>query len=204
MQADTHVGHEERDQMTTTSKLPLRLLGAIAIVSLGATALTACSATGTKAITVGTTDQVVSIDPAAEYDNGSFAIINQVYPFLLNSVPGTADVTPDIAVSAAFTAPTQYTVKLKSGLKFANGHDLTASDVKFSFDRVVSIADENGPSSLLWNLDSTEAKDDLTVVFNLKSANDQTFPATLSSPAGPIVDEESFPADKILSDNDVV
>lgn len=190
--------------MTNVSKTALRVLGVAAIASLGAAAFTGCASVGgSSAITVGTTDQVVSLDPAAEYDNGSFAIINQVYPFLLNSVQGKAEVTPDIATSASFTSPTEYTVVLKSGLKFANGHDLTASDVKFSFDRVVKIADENGPSSLLWNLDSTEAKDDTTVVFHLKNANDQTFPATLSSPAGPIIDEEVFPADKVLSDEEI-
>ncbi|MFX7849453.1 ABC transporter substrate-binding protein, partial [Acinetobacter baumannii] len=89
--------------------------------------------------------------------------MNQVYPFLLNSQYGTSDVTPDIAESAEFTSPTEYTVKLKSGLKFANGHDLTSSDVKFSFDRQVTIADPNGPSSLLGNLDSVSTPDDTTV-----------------------------------------
>ena len=53
----------------------------------------------------------------------------------MNTPYGSPDVEPDIAVSAEFTAPTEYTVKLKPGLKWANGHDLTASDVKFTFDR---------------------------------------------------------------------
>ena len=83
---------------------------------------------------------------------------------------------------------------LKPGLKWANGNDLTSSDVKFTFDRQLAIADENGPSSLLYNLDSVEAPDDTTVVFNLKSENDQVFPQILSSPAGPIVDEDVFSA----------
>src|SRR5689334_13135592 len=75
---------------------------------------------------VGTTDKITSIDPAGSYDNGSFAVMNQIYPFLFNSQYGTADVTPDIAESGEFTSPTEYTVTLKDGLKFANGHDLTA------------------------------------------------------------------------------
>ncbi len=56
-------------------------------------------------IIVGTTDKITSLDPAGSYDNGSFAVMNQVYPFLLNSVYGTAEVTPDIAESAEFTSP---------------------------------------------------------------------------------------------------
>src|SRR6478752_3592313 len=153
---------------------------------------------------VGTTDKITSIDPAGSYDNGSFAVMNQIYPFLFNSQYGTADVTPDIAESGEFTSPTEYTVKLKDGLKFANGHDLTASDVKFTFDRQVKIADPNGPSSLLGNLDSVAAPDDTTVVFTLNAGPDVTWEQILSSPAAPIVDEEVFSADAVTPDDDIV
>jgi peptide/nickel transport system substrate-binding protein len=161
---------------------------------------------GDTTISIGTTDKVTSLDPAGSYDNGSFFIMNQVYPFLLNTVPGATDMTPqpDIAESAEFTAPDEYTVKLKSGLKFANGDDLTSSDVKFTFERQLKIADPNGPSSLLGSLDSIETPDDTTVVFHLKNDNDQTWPQVLTSPAGPIVDEDVFPADKVLSDAEIV
>jgi len=160
--------------------------------------------TSTEPLIVGTTDKITSIDPAGSYDNGSFAVMNQVYPFLLNSKYGTSDVTPDIAETAEFTSPTEYTVTLKPDLKFANGHALTSSDVKFSFDRQVAIADPNGPSSLLANLDSVEAPDDTTVVFTLKNGNDQIWPQILSSPAAPIVDEEVFAADAVTPDDDIV
>jgi len=153
---------------------------------------------------VGTTDKITSLDPAGSYDNGSFAVMNQIYPFLFNSQYGTADVTPDIAESGEFTSPTEYTVKLKDGLTFANGNDLTASDVKFSFDRVVKIAAPAGPSSLLGNLASVEAPDDTTVVFTLTKPNDQTWLQILSSPAAPIVDEDVFAADAVTPDDEIV
>jgi peptide/nickel transport system substrate-binding protein len=41
-------------------------------------------------------------------------------------------------------------------------------------------------------------------VFKLKVPNDQTFPQVLSSPAGPIVDEQVFSADKVTPDNTIV
>ena len=193
--------------MTSASHTRKRALGVLAGTAAFALALTGCSTTGSDtadSLIVGTTDKVTFIDPAGSYDNGSFAIMNQVYPFLLNSKQGTSDVEPDIAVSAEFTSPTEYTVVLKEGLTFANGHDLTSSDVKFSFDRQLAIADENGPSVLLYNLESVEAVDDTTVVFTLKNGNDQVFPQILSSPVGPIVDEEVFSADSITSDDDIV
>ena len=190
------------------------LRSAIALAGVSAFALTACTgpsgggtSTGGAAggtITYGTTDKVVTLDPAGSYDAGSFMVMNQIYPFLLNAKPGSADASPDIAESASFTSPTEYTVKLKPGLKFANGHALTSSDVKFSIDRVVKIADPNGPAALLGNLKSVEAKDDSTVVFTLKAGNDQVFPGVLAANSGPIIDEEVFPADKVLGDDDIV
>ena len=65
----------------------------------------------------------------------------QVFATLLDSPQGSSEVEPDIAESAEYTAPTQYTVTLKPDLKFANGNDLTSSDVKFSFERQLAIAD---------------------------------------------------------------
>ena len=31
-------------------------------------------------LTIGTTDKITKLDPAGSYDNGSFAVMNQVYP----------------------------------------------------------------------------------------------------------------------------
>jgi peptide/nickel transport system substrate-binding protein len=194
---------------STTSK---RVFGVVAGTAAFALVLTGCAqsdgdsdgGSASGSLIVGTTDKVTFLDPAGSYDNGSFAVMNQVYPFLLNSVQGTSDVTPDIAESAEFTSPTEYTVVLKDGLKFANGNDLTSSDVKFSFDRQLAIADENGPSTLLGNIASIDATDDTTVVFTLNNPDDQTFAQILSSPAAPIVDEEVFSADSITPDKDIV
>ncbi|WP_105567694.1 ABC transporter substrate-binding protein [Microbacterium halophytorum] len=155
-------------------------------------------------IIVGTTDAVTHLDPAGSYDNGSLTLHTQVFPYLVNTAPGSNEVVPDLAESAEFTSPNEYTVTLPEGLTWANGNDLTSSDVKFTFDRQLAIADPNGPSSLLFNLDSVETPDEQTVVFNLKSENDQTFPYVLTSFPGAIVDEESFSADSVTPDADIV
>lgn len=201
----------------TRKKNGLRL--AAAVLGISALALTGCTSAANNGegggdnsngdaasapITLGTTDKVTSLDPAGSYDNGSFMVMNQIFPFLLNSEPGSPEPSLSLAESADFTTPTEYTVKLKSGLKWANGHDLDSKDVKFTFDRQLKIADPNGPSSLLGNVESIEAPDASTVVFKLKVANDQTFPQVLTSPVGPIVDDEVFPADELLDDQKIV
>src|SRR3569833_2327279 len=152
--------------MNSVSRSGRRMLVATAGITATALALSACggsddgdggsSGGGSNALIIGTSDKITTIDPAGSYDNGSFAVMNQVYPFLMNTPLGSPDVEPDIAESAEFTAPTEYTVTLKPGLTFANGNALTASDMKFTFDRQLAINDEKGPAALLYNLDSTE------------------------------------------------
>ena len=151
--------------MASVSK-KARILAAVAIPAVAALALTGCNAggggdaSGDNLILVGTTDKVTTLDPAGSYDNGSLAVQTQVFPYLVNTDYNSTDVVPDLAESAEFTSPSDYTVTLPAGLKWANGNDLTASDVMFSFERNIAIADPNGASSLLYNLDSVEATDD--------------------------------------------
>ncbi|MFZ7087832.1 ABC transporter substrate-binding protein [Curtobacterium sp. RRHDQ10] len=192
--------------VTKWSKRALVFAGGAAAVSL---ALTGCaggggsSSSNLNGLIVGTTDKIVSLDPAGSYDNGSFAVQNQVFPFLMNTPSGSPDVKPDIATKGVFTDPTTYTVTLKKGLEFANGHKLTSSDVKFSFDREVKINNPNGPQSLLANMKSIRTPNATTVVFHLDHA-DQTWPQVLSSPAGPIVDEQVFSPTKLTSSSAIV
>jgi len=194
--------------MTSDPQLGRRVLAVVGGTAASVLVLAGCASGGStdaalNGITVGTTDVVTSLDPAGSYDNGSFAVQNQVFPFLMNSPYGSPDVEPDLADSAEFTDPTTYTVTLKEGLEFANGNPLTSSDVKFTFDRQLAIADPNGPSSLLGNLASVDAPDETTVVFTLNGA-DQTWPQILSSPAGPIVDEDVFSATGLTPADDIV
>src|SRR5690606_7914689 len=114
--------------LSSSKKRALMVLASAATVGL---ALAGCQAGGGDnggggdgAILVGTTDKVVTLDPAGSYDNGSFSVQNQVFGFLLNSPLGTPDVEPDLAESAEFISPNEYQVVLKPGLKFANGNDL--------------------------------------------------------------------------------
>ncbi|WP_454167813.1 ABC transporter substrate-binding protein [Microbacterium lacticum] len=191
----------------------VRLLGAASALGVATLLLAGCAGGGSsdqtgdasgEALIVGTTDKVTTLDPAGSYDNGSLAVQTQVLPYLVNTDYNSTEVVPDLAESAEFTAPNEYTVKLPAGLKWSNGHDLTSSDVKFSFDRNIKIADPNGASSLLYNLDSVETPDDTTVVFKLKTDNDQVFPFILTSFPGAIVDEEVFSADAVTPDQDIV
>jgi peptide/nickel transport system substrate-binding protein len=165
----------------------------------------AAPAANLSAIKIGTTDQVVSLDPAGSYDNGSLMLELQLYQFLLVIPAGEKVPTPDAASKCAFGADgSTYTCTMKPGLKFSNGDPLTAKDVAFSFNRIVTLNDPNGPASLLSNMKSVKATDDSTVTFTLNNPNDQTFPFVLGTSAGPIVDSKVFPAKTLLEDSKVI
>jgi peptide/nickel transport system substrate-binding protein len=162
------------------------------------------AATASKPITIGTTDQVVALDPAGSYDNGSLLLEDNLYQFLMSVPAGGTKPVPDAAEKCSFTKPTEYTCTMKPGLKFSNGDPLTAADVAFSFKRIVKINDPVGPVSLIPNMVSVAATNPSTVVFTLKNPNDQTWPFVLGTSAGPIVDSKVFPADKLLADDKIV
>jgi peptide/nickel transport system substrate-binding protein len=177
---------------------------AAALVLAGCAGGGTSTGSGDNVILIGTTDKVTTLDPAGSYDNGSLAVQINVFPYLVDTAPNSTEVVPSLAETAEFTAPDEYTVTLPEGLKWANGNVLDANDVVFSFERNLAIADPNGASSLLYNLDSVEATDDTTVVFHLKSENDQVFPFILTSFPGAIVDDEVFSADALTPDQDIV
>ncbi|MFD6415101.1 ABC transporter substrate-binding protein [Streptomyces sp. NPDC060194] len=148
-------------------------------------------------VTVGTVDAVTSLDPAGGYDTGSWALYSNLFQSLLSFEPGGTQPVPDAASSCAFIGDglRTYGCTLREGLKFSSGREVTAEDVKYSFDRLLAIDDENGAASLLTNIKSVEP-DGRDVVFRLKT-DDATFPMRIATGAGSIVDREEYPADKL-------
>ncbi|MEQ4206572.1 ABC transporter substrate-binding protein [Actinopolymorpha sp. B17G11] len=145
----------------------------------------------------GTTDAFGTVDPAGSYDNPGWEILYNTAQTLLSIPPGGTTPEPDAAQKCDFSDPKTYTCTLKKDLTFSDGSKLTAEDVKFTFDRMLKIADPNGPSSIFADqLDSTEVKDPQTVVFHLKFA-DSTWPFRLTTGAASIVPDEKYPGDKL-------
>ncbi len=67
-----------------------------------------------------------------------------------------------------------YTVKLRQGVKFHNGDDVTATDVKYTFDWIKDPANASIYAANLELVESVETPDDYTVVVTLTAA-DATF-----------------------------
>ncbi|MFI2643071.1 ABC transporter substrate-binding protein [Streptomyces sp. NPDC018610] len=169
----------------------------LAVVGVGAWRLLPSQGDNDKAITVGTTDAVTSLDPAGAYDAGSWALYSNVFQSLLTFESDGTTPVPDAAEHCAFTDGTlrTYRCELREGLKFPSGRTMTAEDAKYSFDRVKKIKSDVGPSSLFDTLGSVDASG-LTVTFHL-STPDATFPFKVATGAGSIVDHTRYPLDAL-------
>ncbi|HEY9367078.1 ABC transporter substrate-binding protein [Streptomyces sp.] len=144
-------------------------------------------------ITVGTTDEVTSLDPAGAYDAGSWAMYSNVYQSLLTFKSGFTTPVPDAARSCKFIGMKlqTYQCELRDDLTFSNGRKITGEDVKYSFERMLGIKTDVGPQPLFPMLKSVVAEGQ-TVTFNL-SGRDATFPQKLATGAGSIVDRTQYP-----------
>jgi peptide/nickel transport system substrate-binding protein/oligopeptide transport system substrate-binding protein len=84
-------------------------------------------------------DDVATLDPAIGYDWQNWSMIKSLFDGLMDYEPGTATLRPDLAESYEISDDgTVFTFKLRPGVKFHNGRELTADDVKYSIERVVN------------------------------------------------------------------
>ncbi|KJY44004.1 ABC transporter substrate-binding protein [Streptomyces sp. NRRL B-1568] len=179
---------------------------------LAAALLSGCGSEDGKAagtgesVVMGMSEDVLATDPASGYDPGSWLLFNNVFQSLLSFPKGGTTPQPDAADNCKFkdSGSTIFQCKLRSGLKFSNGHDLTSEDVAYSFRRTLKINDKDGPAAtLLSSIKDIQTPDKSNVVFNLKQA-DATFPQKIASGAGSIVDHQEYPMDKLRTDGKAV
>ncbi len=84
-------------------------------------------------------DDVSTLDPAIGYDWQNWSMIKSLFDGLMDYEPGTSTLKPDLAESYEITDNgATFTFKLRSGVKFHNGREMTADDVKYTLDRVTN------------------------------------------------------------------
>ncbi|OZA07874.1 MAG: peptide ABC transporter substrate-binding protein [Rhodobacterales bacterium 17-64-5] len=91
------------------------------------------------AITVTYHDDVATLDPAIGYDWQNWSMIKSLFDGLMDYVPGTTTLRPGLAESYDVSKDGMtFTFHLRKGVKFTNGREMTADDVKYSLDRVTN------------------------------------------------------------------
>lgn len=84
-------------------------------------------------------DDVTTLDPAIGYDWQNWSMIKSLFDGLMDYEPGTTNLKPDLAESYEISTDGKtFTFKLRHGVKFHNGREMTADDVKYSLDRVTN------------------------------------------------------------------
>jgi len=172
-----------------------RLLLILALVILAAGVVVGAG----KTIVYGTTEKMTNLDPAEAYDFHTWEIFYNVYQGLLNYTPGTTQIVPGMAESySANPAGDEFTFKLRKGVKFTDGSPFNAQAVKWSIERVMTLAGQ--PSWLVTDyVDSVSVVDDYTVKFKLKFPC-AYFHTVVATPPYYPVSPNIYPADKIIWD----
>src|ERR1043165_5871041 len=111
-----------------------------------------------------------NLDPHAIFDVGRAASRINFYDALLRWVDNPPKMIPWLAESYTSSEDGKtWTFKLRKGVKFHDGSEMTADDVLYSIERM--LATKKGASSLFLPIidpGSTKAPDKYTVVFPLK------------------------------------
>ncbi|HWR27370.1 MAG TPA: ABC transporter substrate-binding protein [Candidatus Thermoplasmatota archaeon] len=119
-----------------------------------------------------------TLDPADAYDAESTDLISQIYDTLV-TFQGNDSQTFSPCLATDWTVSVDsltYTFHLRPNVKFSNGNDFTAEDVKYSFDRVLTM---NAPESGVdWILGQCMDTDSTTIL------DDHTLQITLTEPYG--------------------
>ena len=120
-----------------------------------------------KSIVVGIQQDLDSLDPHLAVAAGTKEVLFNVFEGLVKpDVDG--NLVPAVASSYEVSKDgKKYTFKLRSGVKFHNGADVTAEDVKYSIERNAGKLDEELLISRFAIIDSVNIIDDSTVEINL-------------------------------------
>jgi peptide/nickel transport system substrate-binding protein len=163
----------------------------LAVIGLGGLSLTGAFPALAAPKRGGTLKAAFSADPAG-FDpvrgpsGMSHVVIEQVYSTLMALDPD-AKPYPELADSYEMSPDgLQYTFRLKAGVKFHNGDELTAEDVKFTFDRLRAKDSGYSYGAQVETIDVVDVLDKQTVRFRLTKST------------GPFLVYMAFPGSSIV------
>jgi peptide/nickel transport system substrate-binding protein len=108
----------------------------------------------------------VTLDPHADANETTVNAVRHIFETLVDRDRDDMSIVPGLAESWEIPDPQTYVFKLREGVRFHNGEELTASDVKFTFERMLAFPSMKKYSEPL--IESVEVIDDYTVQFKLK------------------------------------
>ena len=155
-----------KEEATTTTAAP----AGETTTAAGETTTAAPENIRTDIIFANTAD-VSSLDPHDQTDVYSAAICDMIYGKLFY-FDNETNLLPGLCKEWTIVSDTEYELKLEEGVKFHNGDEMKAEDVKFSIERMI---EKPKTAALYDKIDSVTVVDDYTINF------------TTSEPMSPIL-----------------
>jgi peptide/nickel transport system substrate-binding protein len=150
--------------LPTHRRRALTLIAALVALAAGFAAPGPAAAAGKTTLVLGVDiSDARTFDPARQFEYSSPITMKAAYETLVTVSPGDyGTVKPLLAESWKLVdGGKAWEFKLRKGVKFASGNPLTATDVKFSFERLQNIKDQ--PADLTENMGAIEVVDPQTV-----------------------------------------
>jgi len=168
---------------------------AVLLLALSAAACLRRAADDPNTIVVSLTNGPNNLDPRMATDDASQKIHQLIFDNFME-LDDHLRVVPKLAASLEHPDPVTYVATVRRGVRFHNGHELTADDVVFTFGQLLDPAFVSPRKGGYRELQSVTARDPYTVVFTLKEPF-ASFPINLMMP---IVEKGAGPE---LGDNPI-
>lgn len=124
---------------------------------------------GDNTLTVAQNSDAITLDPHKTNDSASANPMQQLYNTLVDLTP-EMEIVPSLATEWTQLDDVTWEFKLREGVKFHNGEELKASDVKFTYDRLLDPATAAPGSFLMTAVSEVKVVDDYTVQIISKEA----------------------------------
>ena len=122
---------------------------------------------GKRILTIGTATDLLSLNPYAHSESTQYGRWEHIYEPLDRYDPKTQQFQPMLAESWSSPDHNTWEFKIRKGIKFHDGAELTADDVVFSYGRMRTDKDSK-QGEVFNNVDKMEASDPYTVRIHTK------------------------------------
>jgi peptide/nickel transport system substrate-binding protein len=114
--------------------------------------------------------ETATLDPAIAYSSDGLEFVRNVYEGLLEYVPASTELKPALAESWEVSEDGNvYTFKLRQDVSFHDGAPFDADAAKLGLERIQAI--NQGPASLMTDIEAIEAVDASTLKITLSNPN---------------------------------
>jgi peptide/nickel transport system substrate-binding protein len=166
------ISRRELLRLTATTGLSLSAIAALAGVPLPRVQAASAAESGVKGGTVKIdmyTD-IQKLDPHRTTAWNDYAICESLFCGL-TALDDKMEPQPDLAMSWDIPDPTTYIFHLRRGVRFHNGREFKAADVKFSYERILGFERKCKWYTLINDIAQMDIIDDYTFKITLKQPN---------------------------------